>query len=134
MKPGGVEIGGLARPGGVVVGGVAPGDFGPEVVVTDPVAVPPEVVVVLFGFVVAVDVSAFDVVVTAPEAVPAPDVEVAPDEVAVLDVVAVVSHAGTEMVSVSSVTAPLRASTRPETVTSVVTVTDVNAMIVPVNP
>ena len=38
------------------------------------------------------------------------------------------------MVSVSKVTAPLRASTRPETDTSVVTVIDVKAMIVPSKP
>jgi hypothetical protein len=46
-------------------------------------------------------------------------------------VAATAAHVGLVIVSVSSVTAPLRASTRPSTVTPVVTVMLVNAMIVP---
>jgi hypothetical protein len=74
-------------------------------------------------------------VVVAPEAAL---VVVAPDVVVVVatDVVvvgALRSHVGVLNVSVSSVTAPLRARARPCTVTPVVTLIDVRARIVPTN-
>jgi hypothetical protein len=67
--------------------------------------------------------------VVAPEAAV---VVVAPDVVVVV-VGALRSHVGVLNVSVSSVTAPLRARARPCTVTPVVTLIDVRARIVPTN-
>jgi len=109
----------VVAPGVVVV--VAPG-----VVVVDPgvvVVVDPGVVVVVApGVVVVVVVVGVD---------PGVVVVVAPGVVVVVVVVGVAAHVGFVMVSVSNVTAPLLASTRPSTVTPVVTVMEVRARMVP---
>jgi hypothetical protein len=86
------------------------------------------VVVVLFGVVVVVVLLGAVVVVVVLFGV----VVVVVAGAAVV-VVGAVAQAGAVMVSLSRVTAPLRASTRPVTETPVVTVIDVRATIVPRN-
>jgi hypothetical protein len=144
----GNEVAVAATPG---VSVVAPGVVvvAPGVVVVDPalvVVVAPGVVVVDPGLVVVVapGVVVVDpalVVVVAPGVVvvvlvvvvdPGVVVVVAPGVVVVVVVVgSCAAHVDVVMVSVSNVTAPLLASTRPSTVTPVVTVMEVRARMVP---
>jgi hypothetical protein len=88
------------------------------------------VVVVLFGVVVVVVLLGAVVVVVVVVFFGVVVVVVAG---AAVVVVGAVAQAGAVMVSLSRVTAPLRASTRPVTETPVVTVIDVRATIVPRN-
>src|SRR5580704_12868751 len=90
----------------------------PVVPVGDPVPVPPGVPVPV------PDVPAGRAVLALALAVPAVVVTVVPPDV---------EHAGLVMVSVSRVTAPLRARRRPLMVVPVVTVIDVSARMVPRN-
>lgn len=83
----------------------------------------------------AVVVAPTAVVVTPTAVVVAPGtvVVVVPGTVVVVVVGTLRLHVGEMKVSVSSVTAPLRASARPRTVTPVVTVIDVRARMFPAN-